>query len=239
MKSKKKQILVLLGLCLMLLVGRAPTDTPYEDRILKVKSAAEHSQITITGNEELDAFCSGNSTTGLSWADAHVIENFSIDLTIERQTCFSLMDTDRCVIIKNVTLTTYKDSYCYAFYLNNVSNIKIENTTIVNSDYGIHMTNVTNFTLKESSIRADGYSIYSVSGSNLVVSEVLSDNFNTIRGFAFIDGGNITIDRCTMKTKFTGLEFTNSHSFHIQNTTFQQDTGIAIKITGEIGRAHV
>ncbi|MHA1745118.1 MAG: right-handed parallel beta-helix repeat-containing protein, partial [Promethearchaeota archaeon] len=158
--------------------------------------------------------------------------NFTIDLLDERLTCFTLMDTDRYVVIRNVTLKTYKDSSCHAFHLNNVSNIKIENTTIVDSDCGIHMTDVTNFSLKESSIRADGYSIYSVGGNNLSVRGTLSDNIDTIRGFAFINGRNITIDRCTMKTKFTGLEFTNSQSFHIQNTTFHQNTGSAITITG-------
>ncbi|MHA1744875.1 MAG: hypothetical protein ACTSWW_02680, partial [Promethearchaeota archaeon] len=110
--SKKVQIAIACGLCFMLLVGNAPTDSPAENNVLKVKAATDHGMISITGNAELDSFCSGNSTTGLSWANPHVIGNFTIDLLDERLTCFTLMDTDRYVVIRNVTLKTYKDSSC-------------------------------------------------------------------------------------------------------------------------------
>ncbi len=62
-------------------------------------SSTPHSQIIILGNAELDAFCAGNGTDGLSWETAHVIENYEI--VASSQAAFDIEATDRYLIIRN------------------------------------------------------------------------------------------------------------------------------------------
>ncbi len=222
-----------LGICLLLLMQIAPMDPIDSDRSIRPMSAAEHGKIYLDGNVELDSFCSGNTTTGLNWAEAHVIGNFSIDRYDERENCISLLNIDRYVILRNVTLETYYSGISIpALHLNNVSNIRIENLTVSNSGYGILLVDSTNCTVQDSVIKAGAYSIHSTDGNNINITNTISDNFAILHGFHFINGRNIIIDQCTMRSRFVGLGFEGCQLFDVQNTSFQQNIGITIEIDG-------
>lgn len=82
-----------IGIFILLLTGNLPIilgNAPIDSELPVIKASAEHSQIIISGNAELDAFCGGNGTTGMSWETAHIIGNFSIDTYDERESCFSI-----------------------------------------------------------------------------------------------------------------------------------------------------
>ena len=45
-----------------------------------ISALIPHDSIEIHGDAELDAFCAGNGTDGLTWSTAHRIENYSISM---------------------------------------------------------------------------------------------------------------------------------------------------------------
>ena len=65
-------------------------------------SSVAFTPIEIDGNTELDAWAAVNSpgTDGLSWGNAHIIENYEIDAT-GTNFGISITNTDRYLIIRN------------------------------------------------------------------------------------------------------------------------------------------
>ncbi len=83
--------------------------------------------VRIDGNDQLDAFCAGNGTSGNS-TSPHVIQDIWFD-AISHFEGFTMINTDRYVIIKNCTFGDKIPSYYRHVQLTNVSNVMVENCT--------------------------------------------------------------------------------------------------------------
>lgn len=100
--------------------------------------SVSHSRIDIVGNSALDSFCSGQGTDGLSWATAHVIENFEIDVTgVIRRSGIAIMSTDRFLIIRNCTVINARSQYSAGILLTGCNNVNITNCNTTNNYGGI------------------------------------------------------------------------------------------------------
>jgi parallel beta-helix repeat protein len=95
------------------------------------KTSVVHGPISITGNAQLDAFCAGNGTDGLSWGTAHVIEDLEIEISGAWVHGIEIINTNRFLIIRNCSILTsggmVEDS---GIKLSSCNNIRIENSTI-------------------------------------------------------------------------------------------------------------
>ncbi|WP_457556638.1 right-handed parallel beta-helix repeat-containing protein [Candidatus Harpocratesius sp.] len=207
-------------------------NTSVESELLTIKTSAEHSQIIISGNAELDAFCSGNGTTGMSWETAHIIGNFTIDTFNEQESCFSIKNTDRYLILRNISLRTYPAYLLSGLLLDNVSHVRVENITIIDGVYGINLHNVQNCSVINSSLSAYSYGLYATYTSNIHIEQTIADNFDNQRGFYFLSGTNITLESCSIYSSREGITFVNSHQFSIQNCIFWKKLNSIIDISG-------
>ena len=124
------------------------SDKTENSRFLHPNSASVHSPIYITGNDELNAFCSGNRTTGSSWETAHVIENFEIDGGGFGQG-IAISSTDLYLIIRNITtLNMGINSWEAGISLSNSKNVKIINTITYDNQIGIRIIDSKNIKLE-------------------------------------------------------------------------------------------
>jgi hypothetical protein len=129
MQKKRIVLTILITLVLNFTIYpiyRNVTDLENEKKnldFLKPFSAEIHSKIYIDGNSALDAFCSGDGTDGLSWASAHVIEDYEIDAGGSGSGIY-ISNTDRYLIIRNCTLSNSGISIW------SCSNIKVMNCII-------------------------------------------------------------------------------------------------------------
>ena len=107
-KRTLRQItLIILGICIIL-ISSIETHAIYnkstqdQEIYFKINTAtllASHEPIQIDGNNELESFCAGNWTDGLSWATAFKIENYS--MTRGEDSGISIKNTDKFLIINN------------------------------------------------------------------------------------------------------------------------------------------
>ncbi|MHA1717403.1 MAG: PKD domain-containing protein [Promethearchaeota archaeon] len=143
-------------------------------------SSVSHSPIFINGDSELDAFCAGNGTDGLTPATAHVIENYEIDGS-GLDTPIHIRSTTRYLIIRNCTLSNSGTGVFDAgIRLYHCQNVKIVDCVISTCNFGIFFDGCTNNTIENVSVSGSFYDgIYFD----------LSSNFNTINN-SIIDGNS-------------------------------------------------
>lgn len=162
----------------------------------EIQSAVEHSPIYINGDAELDAFCSGNGTTGLSWATAHVIDGYELNRTDETYGVW-LNQTTRHVIIKNVQMIP---QFSYAMALINGSNIKIQNMYTNEGAYSIFMEGCENITITNSNFENTGYGIYMEQSQNVTISRCRfgfdGSGIVMTKPLYVLNSANITVDLC-------------------------------------------
>jgi parallel beta-helix repeat protein len=153
-------------------------DTPYElngfayaiDTRPVYDASGTHGIINITSSAEMDAFCSGNGTTGLSWATAHHIKDLKISAN-GGDFCIKLENVDRYVIIENCTLiTAYLDPWGSAgVKIQGSKHIRVTNCTIRYNTVGIQaLFNNQYCVFDENGISSNSYAgIYVMASSNL------------------------------------------------------------------------
>ncbi len=158
---------------------KQPYNTLIDNKKRQLNIAGNHAPIDINGNGELDAFCSGLGTDGLSWSTAHRIENYTIDGQGSGYP-IRIRNTDRYLIIRNCTLKNSGGITRGGIDLYNSSNVWIANSTMINNGYGI----------KASTQPGDFEENLIISGNNI------SKNYNGIGGDYFnkthIYNNNIT-----------------------------------------------
>lgn len=71
--------------------------------LLVPSASSVHPRIAINNNSELDAFCAGNGTDGLSWETAHVIRDLVITGSVSTP-AVQIKNIDRYLIIENCTM---------------------------------------------------------------------------------------------------------------------------------------
>jgi len=107
-----------------------------ENLLISPLTAEVHSKISIVGDTALDDFCDGNGTDGSSWANAHVIKDYEIDMG-GSDNSIDIRDTTLYLIIKNCIVTNSDGS---GIYLDNCTNVKITGcNSSFNSYYGIYL----------------------------------------------------------------------------------------------------
>ncbi len=143
--------------------------------------AASDPTIQLLSNLALDNFCSGNGTTGLSLASAHVIENMQINAAGSGSAIF-LENISRFLIVQNITLINSGNqdiTYDAGFKLINCSNIIIDNCTIRNNGRdGILIRESASITIKHSKISDNskiGISMYE-SNSTQILDSTITNN---------------------------------------------------------------
>lgn len=198
-------------------------------------SIVDHTRIEISRNSELDAFCSGNGTTGQSWETAHIIGNFSIDTYDEQLNCFTIENTDRFLILRNITLRTYRAFLLSGLKLMNVTHIRLENITVLDGDYAVNFNEVHDCTIVNSSLKAYAYGLYSTFSSDIYIENTISDNLYNQYGIYFLGSSNITLNSCAIYGKREVLTFDDSTQFIVINCTFRSDDAAVFDISGGSG----
>jgi parallel beta-helix repeat protein len=170
MNSRKKvnqNLLWLVSISIILIIIPIfAKNVPMKDNIstdfnFNIKMSVPHAPISINNNSELDAFCVG--TTGLSWGDAHIIENLEIDGGAT-QPAISIRNTDRYLVIRNITASNpgvYNIFYGTTFYFNNSKNIRIRecnlDNNIINGFHGISLWRTNNCLILDNRIQRNAW----------------------------------------------------------------------------------
>ena len=113
-------------------------------------AATEHVKIYINGNAALDTFCSGKGTDGLSWATAHVIENYEIDAGGDLDGIW-IRNTDRFLILRNLTVINSGRvmGESAGIKLGNSKNVKITKCDVNNNENGLIVWRSESITLSD------------------------------------------------------------------------------------------
>lgn len=136
LKSKFQHI-GLLFLFLFIMIGINPIlrFTPLQG--LESSTNTPHAPIFLNGNNDVDNFCAGNGTDGLSWATAYVIKFYDVDAS-NTGSCIEINSTDRYIIIQNCSLiNSGLASQDSGILLNMTLFIRIVNCTFENNVNGI------------------------------------------------------------------------------------------------------
>jgi parallel beta-helix repeat protein len=114
------------------------------NNISHLKSSLVHDPLYIANNTELDDFCSGAGTDGLSWDTAHIIEDLELEGRIpttefDRHGAapIELINIDRFLIIRNCVI--YNSTWTMegvGIYINRCKNIKITKCAIRDCESG-------------------------------------------------------------------------------------------------------
>ncbi len=137
--------------------------------------------IVIKNNTQLDLFCAGNGTDGLTPATAHVINNVVID-GAWNGTCIKISNVDRHLVLWNVTVTRAGYSeYSPAdagIMLSNCSNILINASAAIRNEVGIWLKDCHDCVIANSTADLNLYSglILQDSGGVNVTGNVLRNN---------------------------------------------------------------
>ncbi|MHA1522587.1 MAG: right-handed parallel beta-helix repeat-containing protein, partial [Promethearchaeota archaeon] len=99
--------------------------------------------ISINGNSELATFCSGHGSG--TYADPYIIESYEIDAN--SATGISIQNTNAYLLIRNCTVENGRLNNYKGIYLYYSLNVRIENNSLYNNDYGIDLDYSSNNTL--------------------------------------------------------------------------------------------
>ncbi len=172
--------LIILGICIIL-ISSIETHALYNDsaqnqeKIFEVNAATlliSHEPIRIDGNNDLEAFCAGNGTDGLSWGTAFKIENYSI--TSGEHSGIFIQNTDKFLIINNCSIKNFDEEkvtdngtyYEKGIEIQNCSNVKITNCSLIDNIYGIYLNSSTNNTIIQNNCSLNDYGYTLVNSEN-------------------------------------------------------------------------
>lgn len=187
-------------------------------------------QIVITGDAEMDTFFSGNATSGTSHSDAYLLENM-IFTSVNNDGIIKITDTTRYLHIKNCTFTNEENAYStsHGVMLDNVSNIWIENCTIIGfnqeNQNGVYLTQSVNVTINASYFLLNRHGINLNIGNSLIT---VKDNIiynSTYRGIRSSWNSQVEIYRNDIRFNFLGIWIAYDDNFEITNNTFKDNSG--------------
>lgn len=206
---QKKRIVLTILITLLLNftiypIYRNVTDLENEKKnldFLKPFSAEIHSKIYIDGNSALDAFCSGDGTDGLSWASAHVIEDYEIDAEfsgsgIEIRYTDAYLIIDNCTVVNSGTIEGDAGISIWS-----CSNIKVMNCIIDYCENAIFLADnsLNNIVINNTIRYTSGFAAISIGGHhNQILNNTLTDNdcysINLFESEHNVISGNILIN---------------------------------------------
>lgn len=184
-----------------------------------------HSRIAINGNGELDTFCSGQGTDGLSWATAHVIENFEIDVG-GSHTGILIVNTDAFLIIRNCTVInaqiTHPIEYGVGIRVEGCNNINITNCNTNNNYWGIIIITSAYISVSDN-IATNNYRGIIVSCSNHIT---ISDNIashNSDGGIMIVVTTDVDGDSNTISGN--NAMYNGKHGIVLKNSNYNTISG--------------
>ena len=125
------------------------TENVFKEGFNGLNSASTHGTIYLDGNNATDAFFAGNTTDGLSWESAYIIENLEIKANLQGSSCIYIKNSSRYIIIRNCFFSHYQYQWDdYGIYLNNVKNVKITNSTITGNSEGLFIIESSNIIIE-------------------------------------------------------------------------------------------
>ncbi|MHA1453998.1 MAG: right-handed parallel beta-helix repeat-containing protein, partial [Promethearchaeota archaeon] len=131
----KKHVKKLLISIILLLVFFSPFLGPLGSKWLLPKAATPHSPIYINGNTAMDAFFSGNTSDGLSWGSAYILDDLEFKVqAINEYTGIEIRNIDRYLIIKDCNFTDFSST---GIRFENVTNVNITGCFFDNCRSGI------------------------------------------------------------------------------------------------------
>ncbi len=188
-----------------------------------------HNAISISGNDALNSFCSGNGTDG-SFGNPHVIANYNIDTYTDRIPGISLNNISKYLILDNITLRAYAYSG-YALYINNCSNIVIQDLIVEVGQTSIYISNSNNITIQQSIVEiANSNAIIAENSQNIQILNSTVDSFNDARGMDFNNCSSVMIDQVVMKCEWYAFDFYECQDITFQNSTIEQDERNMLKM---------
>jgi hypothetical protein len=191
---------------------------------------AYHSSIYINGNSELDAFCSGNGTSGNS-THPYVISNFEITFD-GPQNGIKIENIDRYLVFQNVNVSDYyQSSNSRGMYFINVSHLTIDACHSYNNSYGIVFQNV-NFSSiidTSASINKENGIIFNQCHNNSMYNVAVFENGlkeNKGNGMNLISSNYNVIDYCLfIENQGDGLLLQESFHNEVFDTQFLLNKG--------------
>ncbi|MHA1715798.1 MAG: PKD domain-containing protein, partial [Promethearchaeota archaeon] len=180
---------------------------------VNTKASIVHEPIFINGNAELDAFCAGNGTDGLTPETAHVIENYEISgdgIAVPIQ----IINTDRFLIIRNCTLeNSSTNNFDAGILLSNCWNINISNCNVQANNYGIYLNMSSNITIYNTTVfssEKDGIVLDTNSNFNVINQSFIAGQIQGNGILVNISTNNI-IDSCFINSNtYSGIIILNS-----------------------------
>jgi parallel beta-helix repeat protein len=181
------------------------------------KTSVPFSPIELDGNAALDAWAIINSpgTDGLSWATAHVIENYEIDAS-GTDYGIRITNTDRYLIIRNCDVSNAPT--LNGIHLTTCQNVKItECYSHDNGDMGIRVAASSYIIISDNTVRRTYLGIVLLNSENCTISNNIATN--NWDGFDLVSCININVSGNTAKNNECGIYIGNSDNNTISGNT--------------------
>jgi parallel beta-helix repeat protein len=254
---RKKGYLAIFIWLLITVNFTVPNSVKFSNNItgqLKSASLEAHSPIMINGNTELDAFCSGNGTDGLTLETAHVIEGYEIN-SGGSGSAITINNTNRFLIIRNVTtvrggseeedsginlfnsekitvtMSNIENNTNYGIWMLNSQNINITGNYFMNNSYGIYLDNASNNFMSNNTVVNHDASAISLDSSdkNTIIGNNVS--YNSESGIYLYTASDNNISNNEISHNYEGIyiDLGENNTINGNNASYHADFGIKVE----------
>jgi parallel beta-helix repeat protein len=204
-------ILLIIGLAIMPVLTNIGLGN-FNNNVPKI--AAPHAPVNLDGNPNVDAYFGTNGSNGMTPNTAHMINMYDITSSLNGNG-IRIVNSDRFVNITNCNFSLGGDWGLYecAIYLENVSNIAIDNC-IVNSwgGNGIGMINATNIEITNSVVDNNPYHGIPIMNSSYVYIDSCNITNNWAHGILSEDVYILEVNYCNVSANWeNGINSTNTN----------------------------
>lgn len=186
-----------------------------------------HAPIYINGNVN---FTAANGVTGGSGtpSDPYIIEGWEIDTSTADG--ITILNTNSHFIIRNVYAHHEGLGY-YGIVFGNVSNGRVENSTLASNSYGLYLTRIHNVTVKGNMVsQNEVYGISLRESTNSTVEDNIVSGHH-VDGISLSKSSNDTIENNTVSSNSRGIVLSSfSWGSTITNNTVYSNSGVGIHV---------
>ena len=189
-------------------------------------ASVSHSRIEIVGNGALDSFCSGQGTDGLSWATAHVIENFEIDAGGSGHSGILIINTDRFLIIRNCTVInaqrTQPVDIPAGIKVTDCNNVNITNCNTTNNLWGINMWTSAYISVSDNIATNNDHGIIVTCSNHITISDNIASH-NKEGGITIVKTADIDADYNTISGN--NVMYNDEHGICLAGSNYNTISG--------------